>query len=551
MTHYGLIVARLDPPPELEEEFNDWYDIEHIPERLRVGFFTARRIVRDARPRYLACYDLETLAVLDSEAYRNVSGENRSAWTARMLRKTRLFERRVYEQVLPGREAVEAAHPYTVMRTIAGGDPDSLRSHVEEARRRPDVSARLFIGRQPAQVAGQLLVLYTAASEEAAAWCAGEPAGGEVSSFGPYRREAREDDRFTQLPESPRAASHAFYRRGYTDGLPIIPPSEELVAEMVAGQSRPREEMLGRMPPRDGAATVEALAVNAVMAGCHPEHFPVVLAAVEALLDPALNLLGVQATTHPVSPCLVISGPIRAALGFNLSGNAMGEGTLANATIGRAIRLILRNIGGARPGRTDFTTQGSPARYGFVVAENEEVSPFPPFHTSIGFDAAQSVVTVFASEGPHNVNDHSSDCGESLLEMIGGTMATFATNDLGRGGKPLVVIGPEHARILGRDGFTREKVQRYLFENARVRLEVLPREMREWLEERHDIDRSVWTARGIPLADRPEDIFVMVAGGKGRHSCFMPNFAFGRPVARPIAFTPTGAPPPSLPECDC
>jgi hypothetical protein len=287
------------------------------------------------------------------------------------------------------------------------------------------------------------------------------------------------------------------------------------------------------------------------MAGCHPEHFAVVLAAVEAMLDPELNLLGVQATTHPVSPCLVISGPIRAALGFNLSGNAMGEGTLANATIGRAIRLILRNVGGARPGTTDFTTQGSPARYGFVVAENQEVSPFPPFHTSIGFSAEQSVVTVFAAEGPHNINDHSSNCGESLLQMIGGTMATFATNDLARGGKPLVVIGPEHASMLARDGFTRETVQQYLFEHARVRLDALPREMREWLEVRHDIDRSLWSERGLPVAARPSDIFVMVAGGKGRHSCYIANFAFGRPVARAIDFTPTGAPPPVPPECDC
>lgn len=552
MTNHGLIVARLDPPPELEEEFNDWYDTEHLPERLRVpGFSTARRVVRDARPRYLACYDLEELAILEGEAYRSVSGDRRSAWTARMLRKTRLFERRVYEQILPGRERVQAEHAFTVLRSAAGADDALLRAHVEQARRRPDVAARLFVGRQPASVAGHLLVLYTAASAEAAGWCASAPVGGEVSSFGRYDAEAREDDRYTRLPESPRGASHAFYRRGYTDGLPIIPPTDELVAEMVAAQDRPREELLGRLPPRDGAATVESLAINAVMAGCHPEHFPVVLAAVEALLDPALNLLGVQATTHPVSPCLVISGPIRLGLGFNLSGNAMGEGTLANAVIGRAIRLILRNVGGARPGKTDFTTQGSPARYGFVVAENEELSPFPPFHTSIGFDTSQSVVTVFASEGPHNVNDHSSNCGQSLLEMIGGTMATFATNDLGRGGKPLVAIGPEHANLLARDGFTREKVQEYLFENARVRLEALPPEMREWLEVRHDIDRSVWTPRGIPLADRPSDIFVMVAGGKGRHSCFMPNFAFGRPVARAIAFAPSGATPPFLPDCDC
>jgi hypothetical protein len=288
-----------------------------------------------------------------------------------------------------------------------------------------------------------------------------------------------------------------------------------------------------------------------VLAGCHPSSFPVILAAVEALLDPSFNLLGVQATTHPCSPLLVVSGPIRHGLGLNLSGNAMGEGTHANATIGRAIRLILRNIGGARPGRTDFATQGSPARYGFVVAENEERSPFPPFHTSLGFDKDASVVSVFAAEGPHNINDHSSNDGDNLIGMIAGTMATFATNDLGRGGKPVLILGPEHAHMLARDGYTRQSIQQALFERARVRVDDLPPHLREWLEERHDIDRSVWNARGVPIAGRPEDIFVLVAGGKGRHSAYVPNFAFGRPSWRRIPYDRVEPPPPPPIECDC
>jgi hypothetical protein len=551
MSSFGLIVARMDPPPELEEEFNAWYESEHLRERLRVpGFVTARRFVRDSAPRYVACYDLESLSVLQSDDYRAVSGDHRSPWTARMLRKTRLFSRRVYDQVFPGGQATPTDHGFAVLRTVRG-DRAPLERHAAEAAKWPGVCARLFIGRVPADAEGEWLLFYSAANAEAAQRCAAADLGGDVLSFGPYSSTPREDQRYTQIPHSAREAMDAFYRRGYTDGLPIIPPTDELVQQMLAAQPRAASEQLGPMPPRLGVATLEAVAINAVMAGCHPRHFPVVVAAVEALLDPKFNLLGMQATTHPCTPLLVVSGPIRPAIGLCLAGNAMGEGTHANATIGRAVRLILRNIGGARPGKTDFATQGTPARYSFVLAENEEISPFPPLHCALGFAREQSVVTVFAAEGPHNINDHSSNCAQSLLEMIAGTMATLATNDLARGGKPILALGPEHAEMLARESYTRERIQAYLFEHARVRLEALPREMRVWLEERHDINRTVWNGNGVPIADDPRDIFVLVAGGRGRHSAYVPNFAFGRPISRLIPFVPTGEPPPVQPECDC
>jgi hypothetical protein len=538
---FGLIVARMDPPPELEEEFNDWYDSEHIAERLRVpGFLSARRLVRDAAPRYAAIYDLESLAVLESQAYKNVSGERRSPWTARMLKKTRLFDRRIYEQLVPGSERVRAEHPFTLLRVVPHGDRAQLERHVREVRERSDASARLFAGKD------ELLVVYTAASESFTVPLAD---GESLARFGPYGGAPREDERFTQMPSSPRAAMDAFNQRGWSDGLPIIPPTDELVREMLGASAG--GAILGRMPPRLGQVTLEAIAINAVMAGCHASHFPIVVAAVEALLDPAFNLLGVQATTHPCTALALISGPAARELGFCLGGNAMGEGTHANATVGRAIRLVMRNLGGARPGKTDFATQGSPARYSFVLAEDEAQSPFAPFHTTRGFEGGQSVVTMFAAEGPHNINDHSSACAESLLLMIAGTMATLATNDLGRGGKPLLVLGPEHVEMLRRERVTREQVQSFLFEHARVPVEKLPREMREWLLERHDIDRTVWSPLGVPVADRPDDIFVTVAGGRGRHSAYVPSFAFGKPVSRAIAYAATGAAPPLAPDCNC
>ena len=550
----------MDPPPELEGEFNDWYDTEHIAERLRVpGFLTARRIERRTRPRYAAMYDLDSLAVLQTDAYKNVSGEKRSPWTARMLKVTRLFDRRLYEQVLPGREKVRDDQPWTALRVIAPGQGaarDVVEKHVQAMRDREGGTARLYLGHEKA--AGELLVVYTAKDEAArdGLLVLGASLGGVVTEYGPYQKDGVETDQFTNIPESARAASDAFYRRGYTDGLPIIPPTDEAVLDMLATldeSSGPRgaQKTIGLMAPKMGEVTLEAIAINAVMAGCRPEYFPIVVAAVEALIDPAFNLLGVQATTHPVTPLLIVNGPARYELGFNLSGNAMGEGTQANATIGRAIRLILRNVGGGRPGKTDFTTQGSPARYGFCVAENQEESPFPPMHVALGFQPEDTVVTVCQAEGPHNVNDHSSQTALSLMEMIAGTMATFATNDLARGGHPTLALGPEHAKLLAREGWTRERVQAWLCENARVPPSRLPDEMQKWLLAREDIDKSQWTGKGVPIGNAPTDFLVFVAGGTGRHSAFMPSFGFGRPVSKKAKYVATGAPAPLIPECDC
>jgi hypothetical protein len=351
------------------------------------------------------------------------------------------------------------------------------------------------------------------------------------------------------LAGTPRELADEFYRRGWSDGLPIIPPTDELVAEMVGALKRPGQQSLGAMPPARGLATIEALAVNAVLAGCHPVHFPIVVAAVEAMLEPAFNLTAIQATTFPGGPVFIVSGPARHTCGLRVGANAMGEGTQANATIGRAIRLILRNVGGARPGKTDFVEQGSPVRSGLVFAENEEESPFPPFHTALGFPRERSVITALSSEGPHNINDHSSKTARCMLEMVAGTLATLGSNDLARGGKPVVVLGPEHARQVASEGWTREAIQGFVFEHARIPRERMPKDLLAWFEQRQDIDRSLWDSRGAPLAARPEDIYVLVAGGAGKHSCILPSFGFYQPVSKPIDVSAT--PVAFKPVCDC
>lgn len=322
-----------------------------------------------------------------------------------------------------------------------------------------------------------------------------------------------------------------FEAHGWTDGLPVVPPTPVRVDAMLAGCDRASDEELGTMPPRQGVATVEVLAVNAVMAGCRPEFFPVVLAAVEAMLDPAFNLFAVQATTHPCAPCVIVNGPIARELGINARYGAFGPGTRANATIGRAVRLVLLNVGGAAPGVLDRSTQGQPAKYSYCVAENEAESPWKPLHVERGFAAEHSTVTVTAAEGPHNLNDHVSDTAAGLLATFANAMADMGSNNAYLFGNPTLALGPEHAAILAASGFDKAAIRQHLFEHARV-----PRT--EW--ERGGMagmfeDRFAGAA-AVPIVAVPEDLLVVVIGGFGRHSCWLPTFGdTTRAVTRLIA----------------
>lgn len=310
-----------------------------------------------------------------------------------------------------------------------------------------------------------------------------------------------------------------FEARGWSDGLPVVPPTRAQVDAMLAYADRTPETELGVMPPRQGVATVEILAVNAVMAGCRPAYFPIVLAAVEALLDPAFNLFAVQATTHPCAPCLIVNGPLASELGINARYGAFGPGVRANASIGRAIRLILMNVGGARPGILDRSTQGQPAKYAFCVAENEAESPWSPLHVERGFAPTTSTVTVTAAEGPHNLNDHISTRAAGILATLRGSMNDMGSNNAYLYGQPTIAFGPEHAAILAADGYDKAAIRRFVFEQVRL-------------------DRALWAQGGmagmfedrfpdaerIPIVETPEDLVIIVVGGFGRHSCWLPTF---------------------------
>lgn len=330
------------------------------------------------------------------------------------------------------------------------------------------------------------------------------------------------------------AANAELYALGMTDGLPVIPPTQDRVARMLDGIRRDPAQSLGALGPAYGQATIEKIAVNAVMAGCLPEYLPVVVTAVEAMADEAFNLYGINATTHPVAPMLVVNGPIAQRLRINGGYNCMGQGWRANATIGRAIRLVLVNIAGGTPGQGDRATHGTPAKYAFCLAENEAASPWAPLHVRRGFSPEQSTVTIHAGEAPHEINNHTSEDGVGVMRTIAHTLSTVGHNNsyLGRG-EVAVCIGPEHAQTIARDGIDIGAIQRFLLRHAgNKRSELL------------EIGRDNFAAMApfdageedpfVPLVEAAEDYLLFVAGGVGKHSMAIPSFGLTRSVTRAI-----------------
>src|SRR2546422_995255 len=260
----------------------------------------------------------------------------------------------------------------------------------------------------------------------------------------------------------------AWFDKGVTDGLPVVPPTRERVEAMLAATGRAREQLLGEMPPNYGRVTVEKAAVNAVMAGCRPEYLPVVLAAAECACDPAFNLHGVATSTHFSAPLIVVNGPVRARIGLNCSFGVFGPGYRANATIGRALRLLMINVGGARPGEISMSTLGHPGRYTYCIAENEDASPWPPYHAGRGFPVVASTVTLFAGEAPHGISDHSSWTARALGGSLGWSMAgLWNSKHFPLYSHTMLVVGPEHARTFADDGWSKEDLKRHLFETVR------------------------------------------------------------------------------------
>lgn len=330
------------------------------------------------------------------------------------------------------------------------------------------------------------------------------------------------------------------YDLGFSDGLPLVPPTPERVLRMLDGTARRPQEVVAVVPPNMGEATVEKLAINAVMAGCRPDCLPVVIAALEAVCTDEFNIHGVMATTMGASPVLVVNGPVRRRLGMNMGLSALGQGNRANATIGRALRLAIRNIGGAAPGGTERSTLGNPMKFTMCFAEWEERSPWSPLHVERGFKAEQSVVTAFAmSSGPTLMVDQDARSGAHLagsfglcLDAIFHPRAHFAT-------ETLVVVAPEHVDTFVRDGYGKAEIR------ARIQ-QVTARPIRELAADGVSavgfkpaalaaMDEAALN-RKLPKFRRDEDIHLVVAGAEaGKFSAAFHGWVTGKIGSMPVS----------------
>jgi hypothetical protein len=308
----------------------------------------------------------------------------------------------------------------------------------------------------------------------------------------------------------------ALFARGVTDGLPVVPPTVERVAAAVRASGRRGDELLGLVAPAHGRATVERVAVNAVMAGCRPEYMPVVVAAVEALCDPDFALVGVSGTTDAVAPLVIVNGRARTALGVNAGASLFGAGFRANATIGRAVRLVWVNVGGARPGQISMSTFGQPGRYSYCIGEHEEVSPWEPLSVEHGFAAGESTVALLAAEAPQVVTNGAARTAREVLTTVARSGEVIASAEVAGLGDTLLVVGPMHARTIAADGWSKAEVRAFLCERTVV---------------------TVNAARLPKFAD-PERLHIVVAGGTaGPFSAWVPGWPFpgspSRLVIRP------------------
>jgi len=279
------------------------------------------------------------------------------------------------------------------------------------------------------------------------------------------RRVAEPASRITiKAAEDP----YEYCRRQFGDALPVVPPTTEKVAAMIAASGLAAEIVIARVPPVYGEATVEKIAANAVMAGCLPEMMRVLLPLVRAACDERFNLHGVQATTHFAAPLVMINGPVRKDLGFWSKQNVFSNVARANSSLGRAFQLILLNIGGGRPDGIDMSALGNAGKFSYCIAENEEENPWEPFHVTRGLRREQSAVSLFAAEPPRGVSEHTGPTARAVLEAISFALATVWSYRTCLMPEAIVVLCPEHVKTIHRDGFTKEQVRQFLFENTGI-----------------------------------------------------------------------------------
>jgi hypothetical protein len=333
--------------------------------------------------------------------------------------------------------------------------------------------------------------------------------------------------------DSPDAVLELYAERGWGDGLPLVAPTPARVDAMLAalGEVDP-DEVIATLPPRGGEATRRVVAVNAVLAGCPRECLPVLVSVVRALGRPEVNLRGVNATTHPVAPLVIVSGDVVERAGYNAGLGAFGPGNRANATTGRAVRLLLLHVAGATPGPADASTQGGPAKYAYCVAENATATPWDSYPASVGVGAA-SAVTVHCGEAPHNVHDMESESPAPILDKVASAMTSLGQNNaVIAQGEYFVALCPEHAATTAGAGWSRRDIASYLFQRARLPASVLRsafarRAWAPWMEAAADDDL-------LPMTGSADHIRIVVIGGAGKHSSVIPSWGMTASVTVPV-----------------
>ena len=324
-----------------------------------------------------------------------------------------------------------------------------------------------------------------------------------------------------EVDDDALAAIETCYERGWTDGLPVVPPEMSRVQAMLAMEGRPPETVIATHPTTGLECSILSAAVNAVMAGCLAEYFPVVVAALEAANEPAYNFHGSAASTGGSAPLLIVAGPVVTDIGMNAAGNVFGPGNRANATLGRAMRLVLMNVFEMIPGVSDQSTQGHPGKYCSCIAERAERNPWPPLNEELGYGEDISSVTVFAGAGFCNVENHGGNTPEAILDCVADSMANLGCITTGQS---VVVLSPEHADIVAGTGWTKADVKAYLFGHAARSVDAMER-VRKYVPREHERQGTPDVRRGFG----PDDILLTVAGGDaGGHSAFIPSWSRGR-----------------------
>jgi AhpC/TSA family protein len=323
---------------------------------------------------------------------------------------------------------------------------------------------------------------------------------------------------------------HEYCYRTFKDALPVVPPTCERVEKMLRAAGRDPQEVIARIPPCYGEATVEKIAANAVMAGCVPEMMRVLIPLMRAVCDERFNAHGVQATTHFAAPLIIVNGPVRHELGFHFRQNVFSNVARSNSTLGRALQLILLNLGGARPDAIDMSALGNPGKFSYCIAENEEENPWQPLHVDNGLTRDQSAVSLLAAEAPHGVSEHNARTARGVLKAITYALATVWSYRACMGFEAIVVLCPEHVHTIHHDGFSKQNVRDFLFENTGVPLRCyIGDEPGEGIAQRSMYKEIA--IDGEPCYQKfraPEAIKIVVAGGTaGKFSAVLGSWSAG------------------------